>query len=392
VVGADDVQAELRFVRRALDRGEGTKMQALFPEGFLFSHALYGLAWVEQGLAAPPGDPRRVRAVDEARWALGRATSAEGQAPFTESLSPRFGVFYAGWTNWFRAGILRLSRDADRDAEMVAEFDRQCEELARAFDENPATPFLMSYPGSAWPVDSVVAVASLQLHDVLEPPRFAATIAAWLARARDRLDPSTGLIPHRVDAALGRPIETARGSSQSVLLRFLVEIDPAWGSEQYGLFWRRFVTTRLGLPGVREYPDGVAHEGDVDSGPLLAGVSMSATVVTRGTASIYRDEEMAGALAQTMELFGFPISLGGEKRYALGLFPVGDAFIAWSHGARRWSDGQGADLPAYPRLLSPLWRMPTHAALAVAAALVVWGFFLRPRMRRKADILTTRTK
>src|SRR5690348_16412397 len=69
-VDAGDVHGELRFVRRALDRGEAARMQKLFPEGFLFSHVLYGLAWVEQGMGVAVGDPLRSRALTEASWAL----------------------------------------------------------------------------------------------------------------------------------------------------------------------------------------------------------------------------------------------------------------------------------------------------------------------------------
>src|SRR5262249_40809243 len=146
------------------------------------------------------------------------------------------------------------------------------------------TPFLSAYPGQSWPVDNVVAIAALRLHDTLLPPRFDALIARWLDAARARLDPATGLLPHRVDPATGEPLEGARGSSQSIIARFLPEIDLAWGRAQYALFRERFVTTVAGLPGVREYPHDAPGQGDVDSGPLIAGVSLSATVVTLGAA------------------------------------------------------------------------------------------------------------
>jgi hypothetical protein len=371
-VDADDVQAQLRFVRRALERGEGARMQARFPEGFVFAHACYGLAWVDQGLA---GSAPRRWALDEARFALSRLTSAEGRAPYQATLAPAYGVFHAGWTNWLRAGVLLLAGDSD--PALLAELDRQSAEIARAFDAS-ATPFLSDYPDRAWPVDSVVAIASLRLHDRLRPPRYQATIARWLAAVKTRLDPGTGLIPHRVDPKDGHPLETARGSSQSMLLRFLVEIDPVWAEQQYALFRQKLVVTRMGLPGVREFPEGVAGKGDVDSGPLILGVSASASVVARGTAAVHRDAELGGALSDTMELFGMPVRFGGEKRYALGLLPVGDAIIAWSHGARRWSESGPA--PSYPVLLSPYWRLPGHLATLLLIGLLLYlNLLLRRR-------------
>jgi hypothetical protein len=371
-VDADDVQAQLRFVRRTLDRGDGARMQAGFPGGFVLAHACYGLAWVDQGLA---GSAPRRWALDEARYALARLTSPEGRAPYQAALAPAYGVFHAGWTNWLRAGVLLLAGDGD--PALLVELDKQSAEIARAFDAS-VTPYLSASPDRTWPVDSVVAIASLRLHDRIRPPRYQATIARWLAAVKARLDPATGLIPHRVDPKDGHPLEAARGSSQSMLLRFLAEIDPVWAAQQYALFREKMVVTRMGLPGVREFPEGVAGKGDVDSGPLLLGVSGSATVVARGTAAVHRDAALGDALADTIEFFGMPLRFGGEKRYALGLLPGGDAVIAWSHGARRWSEG--GPMPSYPALLSPYWRLPGHLVTLVFIGLLLYlNLLLRRR-------------
>ena len=66
----------------------------------------------------------------------------------------------------------------------------------------------------------MVAVASLRLHDHLAAPRFAEVRARWREQVQARLDPATGLIPHRALPKTGMPIEGARGSSQALLLRF----------------------------------------------------------------------------------------------------------------------------------------------------------------------------
>ncbi len=182
-------------------------------------------------------------------------------------------MFYVGWSSWLRGGVLMLQQPADRPAAEIERFAADCAALAAAFDRSP-TPFLTAYPGQAWPVDSTVAVAALRLHDTLLPARFAPTIERWLREARERLDPATGLLPHRADPSTGQPLEGARGSSQSVIARFLSEIDPAWGREQYALFRQQFVATPLGVAGLREYPHGSAGRGDVDSGPLVLGVSL----------------------------------------------------------------------------------------------------------------------
>ncbi len=40
----------------------------------------------------------------------------------------------------------------------------------------------------------------------------------------------------------------------------------------------------LAIPGVREYPRGINGSGDIDSGPLFFGISLSASTVTLGAA------------------------------------------------------------------------------------------------------------
>ncbi|MFL5804102.1 MAG: hypothetical protein ACJ8CR_20450 [Roseiflexaceae bacterium] len=366
-IGAD-VVPQLRFIGAALRDGADERMQSFFPEGFFFSHALYGLAWAEVGMRRPPADALRTQALAEARWALGRLDTPAGRAPFSPALDPPLGVFYVGWSSWLRGGVLALQAPSDRPAAEIDRFETDCAALAAAFDRSP-TPFLTAYPGQAWPVDSTVAMAALRLHDTLLPARFAPAIARWLQATRERLDPATSLLPHRADPTTGQPIEGARGSSQSIIARFLTEIDPAWGREQYRLFRKYFVATPLGVAGVREYPQGVAGQGDVDSGPLVLGVSLSASAVTLGAALAQGDAALADPLLHAGETFGLPFSWGGSKRYLFGALPIGDAFLAWSKTARLWIAPPAA--LELPPVVDWWWRLPAHA-LSLVLAVLIW--------------------
>ena len=376
-----DVLPQLRFLRAALDRGAGDEMQAFFPEGFFFSHALYGLAWVEVGQRQAADTPLHDEALREARWALAQLDTPAGRAPFAPSLDPPYGVFYVGWSSRLRGGVLSLQPADRRNPAEAARFAADCAALARAFAAQ-SSPFLTAYIGQAWPVDSTVAMAALRLHDHLFPPQYAATIAAWVAAARERLDPSTGLLPHQVDPTTGLALSPARGSSQSIIARFLREIDLAWGQEQYAGFRAQFVTTVGGLPGVREYALGADGAGDVDSGPLLAGVSLSATVVTLGAALAWGDRALADPVLHAGEFLGLPITWGDTKRYAFGQVPVGDAFLVWAKTARPWTTASSS--APLPPVVAPWWRLPLHAgglALLALAWLPVWGPWWRRRSR-----------
>jgi hypothetical protein len=381
-----DVLAQLRFLDTALQARAGEQMQTLFPEGFFFSHALPGLAWVDVGLRAAPGSPQRQEALAYARRALAQLDTPAATAPFSTQLDPPRGVFYVGWRAWLLGGVLQLQDEAARDAGETARFLADTAALAQAFQRSPS-PFLAAYPGQAWPCDSVVALAALRLHDTLFQPRYAELRARWLAAAQQQLDPATGLLPHRADLVSGQPLEGARGSSQSIIARFLVEVDPAWGQAQYARFRALFVDVVLGVPGVREYPRGTTGPGDVDSGPLLAGISLSASAVTLGAALLHNDRALAAPLLHLSEFAGMPLSWQGQKRYALGLLPVGDAFLVWAKSAQPRS--ALVALPALPPVVHAAWRLPLHgAALLVLALLWVPSYVpLLRRAKRRASVV-----
>jgi hypothetical protein len=374
------VERQLTFIREALGSGAGAGAQSLFPEGYFFAHALYGLAWVDLGLGLPPG--RRGKALREARWALEQLDSPAGKEPFSAALTPAYGVFYVGWTNWLRGGIVQLQPAGERNPAEVQRFTADSTSLAAAFDGS-GSPYLQAYPGQAWPVDSTVAIASLTQYDRIMTPRFSPTKMRWLAAVRQRLDPRTGLLPHRVDPDTGAPQEVARGSSQSVIQRFLPDVDPGFAGQQYLVFRKDFVARPLGLgPAVREYPHGVDGPADVDSGPLPLGISLSATVVSVGAARVNGDDALADALASYGEFAGLPIDTGFSKRYAFGALPIGDAFLAWARSARPWVSGNP---PAPATTVTWAWKVPLLVVLVIVGV-APWIPALRRRRRKSSTV------
>ncbi|MDR7274446.1 hypothetical protein [Catenuloplanes atrovinosus] len=364
------VRRQLAFIREALDGGAATHAQSLFPEGYYFLHVLYGLSWVELGQRGVAV----TEAADQAAWALARVESAPGRAPFDPGATPPYGVFYAGWTNWLRGGLLTLRDDPAERARFTAGSDA----LAAAF-RSSGTPFLEAYPGQAWPCDSTVAIASLRLADTLSgTTRHAPVVSRWVAQARERLDPATGLMPHAV-----APVRTgSRGTSQAIIQRFLIDVDPAFAREQYLRFRTLFLDRPLGLgPAVREYPHGVDGPADVDSGPLPLGISLSTTVVALGAAQSHGDTSLAAGFASFGEFAGLPAESFTTKRYAFGLLPIGDAFLAWSKTARPWTTPvPGPPPPA----VSGWWRAPL-LALTLLVAVSPWLPALVRRRRARAS-------
>lgn len=358
-------EGQLKWLREQLDHGAGDRMQALFPEGWFFTHLLYGLAHVELALRVPA---RRDAALAEARWCLAQIETEKGREPFSPELRPDHGMFYSAWRNHLLSGILLIQEPGKRNPEEWAEFEQHCEELADTL-QHSATPFPASYPGRSWPCDTLPAVHSLKVRCHLAgDSKYDPLIRNWLTEAWKRADPATGLLPHEADHLSGRPLGPARATSASVILRFLLDIEPETAAAQYLRFRDHFLVNRLGLPGFLEYPKGIPNRGgDVDSGPLIAGVSLSATLVAMGDAALYGDPELARSISQCGEALGFPVG-NHRRRYLGGMLPVADAFLVHATTARPWLPGKPPLIPPHP--LSRFWRAGIHlVSLAILLAL-----------------------
>jgi hypothetical protein len=361
-----EVEAQLRFLHRALDEGAASRAQRLFPEGFVFSWALYGLTQAERGLALPAVAPARAEALAEARRALAILDSDEAKESFDPDLVPRYGAFYAGWTTWLRAKVVRLAGANATHAEK-RHLDTDVERLVVALDQ-PRIPFLDSYAGRAWPGDSVVCLAALREAALDEAIGNGSDpfIKRWLAETRPWRDPRTGLLPHEIDTSTGRVVQGPRGTSAALMAAMLPLLDEEVGHAHYELFRRHFVVSRLGLPGVRELLPETPGAADEDSGPLLLGVSLSASAVAIAAARANGDATLADALARTADFVGATPSRPGEKQYLLGALPLADAFIVWSKATPMSATRAVASAASFPR---PGWRLGVHA---ICALLALW--------------------
>lgn len=348
--------AQLQYLSDGLEP-RADAMQKLFPEGRVFMLALYGGTWVNLGRAAHQTSERE-RARLECRRALQLLESPESQRPFSEAGGLAHGMFYEAWTNWLRGGCLLLALDARREAQSSAPFIAACARIEHAFAESG--PFVESYRGAAWPADSVVGAASLALCAELVDPRYHAALSSWRRAVRERLDPVTGLVPH----AANRP--GARGSSSALMCAFWPDIDREFAKAQYQKLREQFPDVLFGaLAAAREFPRGTDGPADVDSGPIISGISGPATVVMIAAARSNGDLATALSLRRASEALGLPFEWAGRRRYGFGLLPIGEAFLAWSSVAEPWTTE--LEPRAMPGAFSSIeWRLRALAALLVS--------------------------
>lgn len=363
------VEAQLNYLQKRMHEGAAEDMQKIYPEGYLFLNALYGLSWCNLLAKTPVQSPLYQQGIEEVRWALRAIDSPKGKAPFSPNLPLAYGVFYRGWSNYLRGKYLELLPGRREDTLQAQIFQANCVQIAKAVAESK-TPFLESYVYASWPADMVVLMASLAQHDRLFMSQYGLLMQDWLKQVDKRSD-QLGLIPHSVHPYTGKVLEAARGSSQSLILSFLIEIDSTYARRHFERYKKAFLTRRMGLPGIREYPNGTLGFGDVDSGPVIFGVGGAASIVGQRTMAMYGEADVAIGLRNSIEAFGLGWQWGKEKRFLFGALPIADAFIAWSNSVEASKE---------LRLMGKRnWRWSFQLALVVVLAGVgmMWG--LRPR-------------
>lgn len=373
--GTNQLVAQTAFLEQALDDGAAADMQRLFPEGSYFLRALTASA----AAGAYEDDHERLRALRDG------LDAPDSVAVFGSGMTPEHGIFQAGWALLVADDLAALTGDAaDR-----ADVERRATMINSALAASQ-TGFLEGYPQQFWPCDTVVAAAELaRAAELLDRPEWLATLRQWMIMIEPVRDRGTGLLPHRISAD-GKIIEGPRGSSQAIIQSFwpvltrIVEggVDRA----SWQMFHDQFVVRVGGLVGVREFPIGTDGASDVDSGPLILGVSASASAVALAGARQVGDLETAEALDREAELLGIPLSWGGQRSFALGLLPVGDAFVAWARSRpvepNDWVP-IGSPAPWWPALVAA-GLLP--AALGVGLLILLRrrliGSTLRPPLQR----------
>jgi hypothetical protein len=370
-----DLLKQLAFLKHEIRHNHlPYEMQRQFPEGFIFTNVLYGLTWCN--LAATDNSPEIHHfAEQEAQLAYNEINSENGKSNFAymDSLHGH-GIFYEGWKNYLMANMIR-SRLV-KDSTLTEQFRSNCDRIAKAI-QNDKSPYLMSYPGQCWPADCMVGVSSLALYDRMFEDRYHSIIQTWLLRIKIRLDTFTGLIPHATDPIKGYPTGGARGSSMSLLLIFLNDIDPSFAYKQFLLYRQHFEMNICGLPFIREYPRGMDGLGDMDSGPVIMGIGFSANIVSTGTYRLFGNPQNTDLRSAVIETFGFAASDNNTKKFIFGLLPISDVFIAWSRSIPQKitmmnSRQTGVSTPVYFHLWSFLIASPLIIFLFYRKLNILW--------------------
>jgi hypothetical protein len=379
-----DIISQLNFLEAELKtKNLGQRMQEIYPEGNVFINAIYGLAWCELANADNSHDKNiKEKAISEALYAYHEINSEKAKSPFDYFLIPEYGIFYFGWRNYLLSKILSIDTTFMGHESYIDTFFVQCETLNNIIKDSER-PYLESYYHQSWPGDMSVAMASLSNYNKIFGSRYNTSISIWLKKVKERLDPETKMIPHKVDYNTMRSIQGSRGCSMSLILRMLSEIDTDFADKQYKLFEEKFVTTTFGLPSVREYPNGKFGMGDVDSGPVIFGVGFVATIVMIGTFSTCKRDDLVENQYKTINAFGFERKNKNQKSYLFGMFPMADAFIAWGRATALNNFREAHVVESYN------WRLRFHI-ISLLVVFTFWFIYFRKSIIKNIRTFTNK--
>lgn len=254
-----------------------------------------------------------VRAFDTSEWnedALDTLDGANGHAA------------YLGYMNLV-LGVHRRMEPASRFVELN---DRISRALARRLLASPKG-ILETYPNEAYPVDNASVVGSLILHARNTGENHDDALARPLAHFRDAWrDPRSRLLYQAVDFQTGQPADRARASGTALAAVLLAYAERDISRDLYQTTQARCADSLFGFGFVDEYPDNQSGRGDVDSGPVIFGISPSGCGFSIAGARAFGDRDTFVRLYRTAHLMGTPVDTKGRRTYVTG-GPLGNAIM-----------------------------------------------------------------
>ncbi|MFC1672090.1 hypothetical protein ACFL01_03020 [Planctomycetota bacterium] len=233
---------------------------------------------------------------------------------------------HAAYLGYFNL-LLSMCRLLDGSTKYADLNDRITETLVRRLEASPIL-LLQTYPMQVFPVDNCAVIGSIGLYDRATGSDHSELIARWIARCRkEYVDAESGLLYQCVEWDGGVPIDKPRGSGTTFGSYFLSFADMKLSRELYDAASKSLAERFLGFGVVREYRRGTpGGYGDIDSGPLILGYSISATGFCLAASRIHEDPGHFSRLFSTSYLFGVPIERGGTWSYVVG-GPLGNALM-----------------------------------------------------------------
>ncbi|MRH87266.1 hypothetical protein GFY24_07285 [Nocardia sp. SYP-A9097] len=177
------------------------------------------------------------------------------------------------------------------------------------------TALLDTLPGEAYPTDVAAVAAAIAVHGRATGADHGAVLAHWARQVRAvQIDRGSGLVWQRMGVD-GQSHDAPRASGTGLAAYFAGFADRTLAQELATGFFRQ-QRSLLGFGAIHEYGPGYDGPGDIDSGPVILGISVSATSFGLASARSlgYRDDFTR--LFRTADLAGLPLRSGSRLRFA----------------------------------------------------------------------------
>jgi hypothetical protein len=206
---------------------------------------------------------------------------------------------------------------------------RKHDALVAAFERRllaSPTGLIETYPGEAFPTDVAAVAASIAVHGRVSGVDHSRVLKRWAERVvAVQIDPRSGLVIQRMGAFDGKAQDSPRGSGTALAAYFAGFADRGIAERLADALFRHEATF-LGFGAIREYAEGQSGQGDVDSGPVVLGVAVSATGFALAPARALGHPGAFERIYRTVDLFGSPHSSDGRLPFLSG-GPIGSALL-----------------------------------------------------------------
>jgi hypothetical protein len=209
-------------------------------------------------------------------------------------------------------GMARLTTGSDpywrspQGVATVAQHDALIAAYARRL---AASTFGMieTYPGQAFPTDVAAVAAAIAVHGRVTGKDTRPLITRWAANVRaHQVDSASGLILQRMNAFDGSALDLPRGSGTGLAAYYAGFADRSLARSLTEALLKQ-ESTFFGFGAIREYLPGTGGSGDIDSGPVLLGVSVAATGFALAPARSLHHKDAFERIYRTTALFGMPL-------------------------------------------------------------------------------------
>ncbi len=188
-----------------------------------------------------------------------------------------------------------------------------------------------SYPNECWMFCNSAAAVALKMSDVLDGSKYTEFLNAWLNKIRQELvDKKTGLLPSSFSYR-GRIMDGPEGSSIWFTAHCLQLLDREFAKDQYERAKAELAVSICGFSYAKEWPESFRGPMDVDSGPIIPVLEVSAgsSGMAFIAAGAFEDQEFLSSLLGTLDFAGFPLKTEGALKYCASN-QVGDAVLLYS--------------------------------------------------------------